>query len=126
VRCMGALDQVKTVNEAEAFGVQVVRQALSAPLRQIAANAGAQPGVVLHKVMAKTGGFGFNAETREFEDLVKARVIDPTKVVRTALENGSSVARILLSTDCVVADKPKSKDEDEGEGGPGMDDMDMY
>lgn len=75
--------------------------------------------------MAKSGGFGFNAETRQFEDLVAARVIDPTKVVRTALENGSSVARILLSTGCIVTDKPK-KDEDEGEPGPGMDDMDMY
>ena len=125
VRCIKALDTVKTANDAEAFGVQVVRKSLSAPLRQIAANAGAQPGVVQHKVMAKSGGFGFNAETRQFEDLVAARVIDPTKVVRTALENGSSVARILLSTDCVVTDKPK-KDEDEGEPAPGMDDMDMY
>jgi chaperonin GroEL len=125
VRCAKALDKVQTASDAEAAGVEVVRQSLSAPLRQIAANAGAQPGVVLHKVLAKTGGFGFNAETREFEDLVKARVIDPAKVVRIALENGSSVARILLSTDCLVADKPEKK-EQEGEGGPDMDDMDMY
>ena len=125
LRCVKALDNVKTVGDDQATGVEVVRQSLAAPLRQIAANAGFAPGVVLHKVAGKTGAFGFNAETREYEDLVKARIIDPTKVVRTALENASSVARILLSTDCIVTDKPK-KDEDQGEGAPGMDDMDMY
>ena len=125
LRCVKALDNVKTVGDDQATGVEVVRQSLAAPLRQIAANAGFAPGVVLHKVAGKTGAFGFNAETREYEDLVKARIMDPTKVVRTALENASSVARILLSTDCIVTDKPK-KDEDQGEGAPGMDDMDMY
>jgi chaperonin GroEL len=126
VRSMKALDSVKTASDDEATGVEVVRESLTAPLRQIAINAGFSPGVVLHKVVGKTGSFGFNAETREYEDLAKARVIDPTKVVRIALENASSVARILLSTDCIVTDKPK-KDEDEGEGAPGMDDMDdMY
>jgi chaperonin GroEL len=75
--------------------------------------------------VSKTGSFGFNADTREYGDLVKDGVIDPTKVVRTALENGSSVARILLSTDCIVTEKPK-KDKDGDEHGPGeMDDMDM-
>ncbi|MHC4064907.1 MAG: chaperonin GroEL, partial [Planctomycetota bacterium] len=126
VRCIPALDAVKRRGRDEATGVEVVRRSLSAPLRQIAANAGFQPGVVLHKVQGKSGAFGLNAETRQFEDLVKARVVDPTKVVRTALENGSSVARILLSTDCVVTEKPKSKDEEGPEAGPGMDDMDMY
>ena len=126
VRCMKALDSVKTKSDDEATGVDVVRQSLPAPLRQIAVNAGAQPGVVFHKVDGKTGSFGFNAQTREFEDLVKARVIDPTKVVRTALENASSVARILLSTDCVITDKPEEdEDADAGPGGmDGMDDMD--
>ncbi len=121
VRCLKALDSVETPSEDEAVGVDTVRKALAAPLRQIAANAGFEPGVVLHKVAAKTGSFGFNALTQEYEDLVKARVIDPAKVVRTALENASSVARILLSTDCIVVDKPKEKEEDEP--APGMDDM---
>jgi chaperonin GroEL len=127
VRCIKALDSVKSKIEDETFGIEVVRKALSAPLRQIAANAGAQPGVVLHTVEGKTGNFGFNARTLEFEDLVKARVIDPTKVVRSALENASSVARILLSTDCIITDKPEKKD-DGGHGHDHMDDMDdeMY
>ena len=126
VRCAPALDSVKTTGNDEATGVDAVRRALAAPLRQIAANAGFQPAVVLHKVQGKSGAFGFNAETRQYEDLIKARVIDPTKVVRTALENGSSVARILLSTDCIVTDKPKPKDEEGSEAGAGMEDMDMY
>ncbi len=125
VRCTPALDSLK-LDDDEATGVEIVREALSSPLRQIAANAGAEPGVVLHKVKSKSGAFGYNADTREYGDLVKEGVIDPTKVVRTALENGSSVARILLSTDCIVTEKPK-KDKDGGdEHGPGeMDDMDM-
>ncbi|HEY3243394.1 MAG TPA: chaperonin GroEL [Phycisphaerae bacterium] len=127
VRCMSALDGLK-LEDDEATGAQIVRDALSAPLSQIAENAGMEPGVVLHRVRNKTGAFGFNAETREFGDLVKDGVIDPTKVVRTALENGSSVARLLLSTDCIVTEKPKKDKEgpgDEHGGGPDMDDMDM-
>ena len=126
VRCMSALDSIKTAGHDETTGVDVVRRSLSAPLRQIAANAGFPPSVVLHKVQSRSGSFGFNADTRQYEDLVKARVIDPTKVVRIALENGSSVARILLSTDCIVTEKPKSKDEESPGAGSGMDDMDMY
>jgi len=126
VRCLNALEAVKTAGDDEAIGVDVVRRSLPAPLRQIATNAGHEPGVVLHKVLAKTGSFGFNALTLEYEDLVKARVIDPTKVVRTALENGSSVARILLSTDCVITEKPQKDDEQGGQMGGEMDDMDMY
>ncbi|RJP33781.1 MAG: chaperonin GroEL [Phycisphaerales bacterium] len=125
LRCAAALDGLKLKGD-EATGVQIVREALAAPIRQIAANAGAQPGIVLHKVQAgKQESFGFNAETGEFTDLLKAGVIDPTKVVRCALENGSSVARVLLSTDCCIATKPeKSESEDHGEG-MGDDDMDM-
>jgi chaperonin GroEL len=122
VRAISALDSVN-VDGDEKAGVEVVRRALSSPLRQIAANAGQEGGVVLAKVQAKSGSFGYNADTGEFGDLVKDGVIDPAKVVRTALQNGSSVARILLSTDCLVTEKPK-KDEDEGAGVPGgMDDM---
>ena len=121
VRCAGALDNLRLSGD-EATGAEIVRESLPAPLLQIAENAGAKPGVVLHKVQSKSGPFGFNADTGEFTDLVKDGVIDPTKVVRSALENGSSVARVLLSTEVCISDKPK---EDEDEGPPGMgEDMD--
>ncbi len=120
VRCIDALDKV-TAKRDEKIGVNIVREALAAPLRQIAVNAGEQPGVVLHKVQNKTGNFGFNARTGEYEDLTKAGVIDPAKVVRSALENASSVARLLLSTDCIITSKPD--DGDEAGGGDMHDDM---
>jgi chaperonin GroEL len=104
--------------------VGLVRKALAAPLRQIAINAGKEGGVVLAKVLSKTGAFGYNADTDTYEDLIKVGVIDPAKVVRAALQNGSSVARVLLSTDCIVTEKPVEDDEDAGgPGGHGMDDM---
>ncbi len=122
VRCLGALDRVSATGE-EKVGVHVVRKSLSAPLRQIAMNAGIEPGVVFRKVLdSKSDAFGFNAETMEYCDLMKDGVIDPTKVVRTALENASSVSRTLLSTDCIITEKPK--EDDDAAGGPGMDDMD--
>ncbi|HOB75215.1 MAG TPA: chaperonin GroEL [Phycisphaerae bacterium] len=123
VRCISALDKVEASGD-EKTGVQVVREALTAPLRQIAINAGQEPGVVLAKVLAnKSATFGYNAETDTYGDLMKDGVIDPTKVVRTALQNGSSVARVLLSTDCLITEKPKPKDEAGGPGemGEGMD-----
>ncbi len=124
VRCIGALDKVKVKGDEKA-GVDVVRKALSAPLRQIAANAGAEPTVVLDKVLRGQGNFGFNADTERFSDLVADGVIDPAKVVRSALQNGSSVAGLLLTTDCVVTELPKEKEGVPGGpgGGPGMDEM---
>ena len=121
LRGASAIDSLKLKGD-EKTGAAIVRDALSAPLRQIAENAGHNPGVVLYKVAAKSGSFGFNADTGEYGDLVKDGVIDPTKVTRTALENGSSVARILLSTDVCITDKPADSDD---AGQPGMgDDMD--
>jgi chaperonin GroEL len=109
----------------EQTGVDIIREALSAPLKQIAKNAGFTPGVVLHKVTEKTGSFGFNADTGEYGDLMKDGVIDPTKVVRSALENGSSVARVLLSTEVCITERPKDKDAGPDMPGGGMDeDMD--
>ncbi len=119
IRAAAALDDLRLKGD-ERTGAEMIREALTAPLRQIAANAGLNPGVVLHKVAAGTGAFGYNAETGQYTDLVKDGVIDPTKVVRAALENGSSVARLLLSTEVCISDKPKDKDE-EGPV-PGMDD----
>ncbi len=111
VRCMSALDKLDLDGD-EQTGVEIVREALAAPLRQIATNAGVNPGVVLHKVLEKSGSFGYNADTGEYTDLIKDGVIDPTKVVRSALENASSVARVLLSTEVCITDKPK-KDKDD-------------
>jgi len=122
LRAASALDGLKLKGD-EQTGVSVVRAALSAPLRQIATNAGVNAGVVLHKVEAKSGSFGYNADTGEYTDLIKDGVIDPTKVVRSALENGSSVARILLSTEVCISNKPEKNDG--GDMPPGMDeDMD--
>jgi len=124
VRAMKALEKVEVNGDDEATGVAIVREALTAPIRQIAENAGLEGGLVLHKVAAKSGAFGYNAETGKFGDLIADGVIDPTKVVRTALENGSSVARVLLATDCIVTEKPKKKNDVAGPpGGSGMDDM---
>ena len=122
IRAAAVLDNIRVKGDDEKAGVNIVRQAITVPLKQIAANAGAEPAVVLKKVQAKTGSFGYNADTDEFGNIMKMGVIDPTKVVRSALENGSSVARILLSTEVCISDKPK---EDEDEGPPGMgEDMD--
>ena len=118
LRARRALDNVKPRGEGEKMGVQIVRNALTVPIRQLAANAGHEGAVVLKKVDANANvNFGFNADTGQYEDLMKVGIIDPAKVVRCALENGSSVARVLLSTVCLVAEKPKEK---KGKGRPGM------
>ncbi|GJQ25484.1 MAG: 60 kDa chaperonin 1 [Phycisphaerae bacterium] len=124
LRARSALDGVRTRSEGEAVGVEVIRRALLAPIMAIAQNAGVEPGVVVHRVEQKSGAFGYNALTDEYTDLVKDGVIDPTKVVRTALQNASSVARILLSTDCCITEKPKT-DGDDGHAGHGHDDDEM-
>ena len=122
VRCGDAIDSLSLKGD-EKTGARIVRDSLTAPLRQIAENAGFNPGVVLHKVMEGKGSFGFNADTGEYTDLLKDGVIDPAKVTRCALENAGSVARILLSTDVCIAEKPK--DDDDAAGASGMDeDMD--
>jgi chaperonin GroEL len=118
VRCLGALDSLKLKGD-EATGVDIVRRALTEPLRQIVINAGEQPSVVLKKVADGKDGFGYNADTMEFEDLIAAGVIDPAKVTRTALQNASSVAALLLTCDCTVTDVPKDE-EPMPAGGGGM------
>jgi chaperonin GroEL len=123
LRARDSLNRVTAKREDEKIGIEVVRKAMIAPIMAIARNAGVEPGVVVHKVESKGGAFGFNALTGEFTDLVKDGVIDPTKVVRCALQNASSVARILLTTDCCITEKPKGKDE--GPGGPGGHDDEM-
>ncbi len=107
IRAISAIDDVKAVNEDEKMGLNIVRKALEAPLRIIAENAGEEGSVVLQQVRNSEGAVGYNARTNTFEDLKKAGVIDPTKVTRIALENAASIASMVLTTECVVADKPE-------------------
>jgi len=107
VRAITALDKVAGANEDENIGVQIVRKSLEAPLRIIASNAGLEGSVVLQKVMEGKASFGYNARTDVYEDLKKAGVIDPAKVTRVALENAVSIAGMVLTTECVVNDKPE-------------------
>ena len=108
LRARGALDALKLDDEEQA-GVNIVRRALEEPLRWIARNAGQDGSVVLEKVREAKGAIGFNAQTEEYEDLIKTGIIDPTKVVRTALQNAASVAGLLLTTEAMVAEKPKEE-----------------
>jgi len=117
LRCLKALDGVK-VNEGEKFGLDIVRRALEEPLRQIAGNGGYEGSIVVNKVKeSKESAFGFNAQSGDFEDLVKAGVIDPTKVSRSALQNAASVASLMLTTMAMVAEKPKEESPAPAPGG---------
>ena len=125
-RCVAALDKLKVEGD-EQIGVTIVRRALQEPLRQIAENAGEEGAIVLGKVNdSKDNNFGYNALTSEYEDLVKAGVLDPTKVVRTALQNAGSIASLMLTTEALVAEIPEEKKGSPmpgGHGGGGMGDM---
>ncbi|HZV43937.1 MAG TPA: chaperonin GroEL [Saprospiraceae bacterium] len=116
VRAMKSLDNLKGANEDETIGIQIVKKALEAPLRTIAENAGVEGSVVLQEVIKSKGSTGYNARTDQFEDLKKSGVIDPTKVTRIALENASSIAGMILTTECVISDK---KEENAGGGAGG-------
>lgn len=118
IRCLPILETLKGANEAEQFGINIVRRALEEPARQIAQNAGWEGAVVVSKIRQGKGAEGFNADTEQFEDLIKAGVIDPTKVTRTALQNAASVASLMITTEATVAERPK---EEKGPaGGPHM------
>jgi chaperonin GroEL len=117
LRSQTVLDELK-VNDEQRFGVAIVRRALEDPLRWIAGNAGQEGSVVIEKVRQGKGSFGYNAATEEYEDLMKAGIMDPTKVVRTALQNAASVAGLLLTTEAMVAEKPKEEKASAGGGMP--------
>jgi chaperonin GroEL len=121
IRAQSSLDKIK-LGEEQAFGVSIVRRALEEPLRQIAMNSGVDGSIVVSKVKEGQAAFGFNAQTLEYGDLVKAGVIDPTKVVRTALQNAASVASLLLTTEAMIAERPKKEAPAPavGHGGGGM------
>jgi chaperonin GroEL len=118
LRAQSALDSIK-VSPEQNFGVQIVRRAIEEPLRQISTNAGVDGSIVVSKVKEGKDGFGFNAATLEYTDLVKAGVIDPTKVVRTALQNAASVASLLLTTEAMIAERPKKEAPAPAGGGHG-------
>ncbi|HEX5154479.1 MAG TPA: chaperonin GroEL [Parafilimonas sp.] len=109
IRAVEALDKLKNDNEDEVTGINIVKRALEEPLRQIVANAGIEGSIVVQKVKEGKGDFGFNARTEVYEKLFSAGIIDPTKVTRVALENAASIAGMLLTTECVIADKPEPK-----------------
>jgi chaperonin GroEL len=110
LRCLHALDDLKPENEDQKIGIEIVRRALEEPARQIVANAGLEPSVIVNKIKEGKGSFGFNAQTEQFEDLFESGVIDPTKVARVALENAASVAGLLLTTECTIVEKPEKKE----------------
>ncbi len=107
VRAINALEGLKSSNDDQNTGIQIIRRALEEPLRQIVFNAGGEGSVVIQKVKEGKADFGYNARTEEYTNLIKAGVIDPTKVSRVALENAASVASMLLTTECLVADEPE-------------------
>jgi len=117
LRCLPALEKMKLEGDQQ-IGVNIVKKALEEPIKMIAANAGMEGSIVVEKVKEKKGAFGFNARTDQYEDMIAAGVIDPTKVARFALQNAASVAALMLTTQCMIADKPEEKGA--GGGMPSM------
>lgn len=126
LRSAKALATLRAANSDEQIGIDIVRESLSMPLRWLAKNSGADDGWVVKKVEeSEDKNFGFNALTLEFEDMLKAGILDPVKVTRSALQNAASVASMILTTECLVTDLPEEKKDDGGHGHPGMGGMDM-
>jgi chaperonin GroEL len=124
IRAIEALVDLKGANEDETTGIQIVKRAVEEPLRQIVINSGIEGSIVVQKIKEGKGDFGFNARTEVYENLLSAGVIDPTKVTRIALENAASIAGMLLTTECVISDRPeKDKSAMPPMGGGGMGDM---
>ncbi|MDP4723931.1 MAG: chaperonin GroEL [Crocinitomicaceae bacterium] len=119
IRAIETLDNLKGANEDEMTGIQIVKRAAEEPLRQIIANAGGEGAIVVQRVREGKGDFGYNARTDKFEELYASGVIDPTKVTRIAIENASSIAAMLLTTECVIADEPEDSNAAAAMGGMG-------
>jgi chaperonin GroEL len=118
LRCGKAIDNVKLEGD-EAIGAQIVRRAIESPIRMLCANAGVEGAVVVGQVASGKGNYGYNVATGEYEDLVKAGVVDPTKVTRTALQNAASIAGLLLTTECMITEIPEKKEAPAGGHGHG-------
>jgi chaperonin GroEL len=128
IRCLTALDGVKPSNDDERIGVDIVKRAIEEPTRALAENAGVEGSIVVQEVKKRKGNDGYNVGTGEYEDLVKAGVVDPKKVTRTALQNAASIAGLLLTTECLITEVPEKEKAGGGGGhgghGPGMGGMD--
>ena len=126
LRCLGAIDTVKPSNDDERIGVEIVKRAIEYPTRALADNAGVEGSVVVQEVKRRKGNEGYNVSTGEYEDLVKAGVVDPKKVTRAALQNAASIAGLLLTTECLVTEIPEKEKKAPMPGGHGggMGDMD--
>jgi chaperonin GroEL len=120
IRAIKALEGLKGENEDQTTGINIIRQAIEAPLRTIVSNAGGESSVVVNAVKAGEGDFGYNAREDKYENMLAAGIIDPTKVTRLALENAASIAGLLLTTECVIADKPAQAEAPHSHGGGGM------
>jgi len=116
IRCQAGLEKLE-VSDEQRFGVNIIRRAVEEPLRQIAGNAGLEGSIVVNEVRKAKGSNGYNAATDTYEDLLAAGVIDPAKVVRTALQNAASVAGLMLTTEALIAEKPKAESAGGGGGG---------
>jgi chaperonin GroEL len=109
LRAKAVAAAIKGDNHDQDAGVKIVLRAIEEPLRQIVKNCGEEPSVVVNKVLEGKGNYGYNAQTGEYGDMVAMGVLDPTKVTRTALQNAASIASLMLTTDCMVADLPEDK-----------------
>ena len=125
LRAKKAVDALKSDNADIQAGIKIVSKALESPIRQIAENSGVEGSIVVGRVLEKSGNFGFDAQKEEYVDLVLAGIIDPTKVVRTALQDAASIASILITTEAMIAEKPKEKAPAPMPGGGGMGGMDF-
>jgi chaperonin GroEL len=127
IRCINAIDAVKGANEDETIGIGIVKRAVESPLRLLAQNAGVEGSVIVEAVKKSKGNEGYNVATGEYEDLVKAGIVDPKKVTRSALQNAASIAGLLLTTECLITDIPEKEKPAPmggGHGGGGMGGMD--
>jgi chaperonin GroEL len=127
IRCLPAIETVKPANDDERIGVDIVKRAIESPTRALATNAGVEGSVVVEEVKKRKGNEGYNVATDEYEDLVKAGIVDPKKVTRSALQNAASIAGLLLTTECLITDVPeKNKPAPMGGGAPDMGGMGGY
>jgi chaperonin GroEL len=120
LRAKKAVEALTSTNADIQAGIKIVSKALEAPVRQISENAGVEGSIVVGKLLEKTGNYGFNAQSEEYVDMVSAGIIDPTKVVRVALQDAASVASLLITTEAMIAEKPKDKAPAMPAGGGGM------
>lgn len=119
VRVAAKLVDLKGINEEQNVGIKVALRAMESPLRQIVANAGEEPSVVTNNVKAGEGNYGYNAATEQYGDMIEMGILDPTKVTRSALQYASSVAGLMITTECMVTDLPKEEKADLGAAGMG-------